>query len=205
MRTLHTWVGILALGLGTGCFAPGAEKPEAPQQRTLVLAQSQTSPQTAPRTRKRAVQQVPIREATPTVVLTDQEWRQRLSPEQYRVLRQEGTEQAWTGALLKNDREGVYRCAGCGNELFASDTKYDSKTGWPSYYAPLTPDAVGTKLDNKMRSPRVEVHCSSCGGHLGHVFTDGPDPTGLRYCINSVAMTFDEKPGVSSVIPIEQE
>lgn len=200
MRSLKTMFGVFfAMSLVLGCTPSPAETNQT-QRRSLVLSQSTQGTTANQRTRR--IPKVEHREATPTVVLSSQEWRARLTPEQYKVLREEGTEMAWTGELLKNERHGVYRCAGCGNELFASDTKYDSKTGWPSYYAPVTPDAVGTKLDQKLRSPRTEVHCAQCGGHLGHVFTDGPDPTGLRYCINSVAMTFDENPNAKSTLTI---
>ena len=124
---------------------------------------------------------------------TDEEWRQELTPEQYRVLRQAGTERAFTGELWDVHDEGVYRCAGCGAELFTSDTKFDSGTGWPSFYAPATDEAVETARDWKTVIPRTEVRCDSCGGHLGHVFNDGPRPTGKRYCINSCALNLDRR------------
>jgi peptide-methionine (R)-S-oxide reductase len=126
---------------------------------------------------------------------TEAEWKQQLTPEQFQVLRRHGTERAFTGAYHDSHESGVYRCAGCGLELFSSETKFDSGTGWPSYYQPINPEHVGTKEDNTMFSRRTEVHCARCGGHLGHVFDDGPDPTGLRYCINSVSLAFD--PGTS--------
>jgi peptide-methionine (R)-S-oxide reductase len=121
---------------------------------------------------------------------SDSEWRNSLSPEAYRVLREHGTERAGTSPLNQEKRKGVFTCAGCGNELFASDTKFESGTGWPSFFAPLRPDAVGTSEDRSWFMKRTEVHCSNCGGHLGHVFPDGPKPTGLRYCMNGVAMDF---------------
>jgi peptide-methionine (R)-S-oxide reductase len=123
------------------------------------------------------------------VTYDDAVWRKRLSPSQYAVLRQEGTEQAFSSPLNDEHRHGLFACAGCDLNLFASETKFDSGTGWPSFYAPL-PGAVGTTRDTSFGMTRTEVHCHRCGGHLGHVFNDGPPPTGLRYCMNGVAMTF---------------
>ena len=123
---------------------------------------------------------------------SDEEWRETLSPGQYKVLREHGTERPFTSALNTEKREGDFVCAGCGRLLFSSDTKYDSATGWPSFYRPLD-GAVGTTVDHSWFTMRTEVHCARCGGHLGHVFPDGPPPTGERYCINGVAMTFEAK------------
>jgi peptide-methionine (R)-S-oxide reductase len=123
------------------------------------------------------------------VTKTDAEWRKVLTKEQYYVLRDHGTERAFTSPLDKNYATGRYDCAGCGTPLFTSDTKYDSGTGWPSFWKPIE-NAVGTKSDRSFFMVRTEVHCATCGGHLGHVFDDGPKPTGLRYCMNGVAMTF---------------
>ena len=121
--------------------------------------------------------------------LTDKEWKARLSPEAYAVLRKEATERPWTSALNDEKRDGVFACAGCGYSLFESGMKFDSGTGWPSFFD-VIPDAVGRKTDFKLIVPRTEYHCARCGGHQGHVFNDGPSPTGLRYCNNGVALTF---------------
>lgn len=121
--------------------------------------------------------------------LTDAEWKKRLSPAAYRVLRQEDTETPFTSTLNKEKRKGTFICAGCSQRLFSSGTKYDSGTGWPSFWQPLA-GGIGTRTDYKIGLPRTEVHCARCGGHLGHVFNDGPKPTGKRYCMNGVAMKF---------------
>ena len=125
------------------------------------------------------------------VELSDEQWRERLTPEQYEVLRGKGTERAFTGAYWDNKESGVYRCAACHTQLFTSDTKYDSGSGWPSFWEPLTPDAVKFERDVSYGMVRTEVVCGTCGGHLGHLFDDGPQPSGLRYCMNSVSMEFE--------------
>lgn len=127
------------------------------------------------------------------ITKTDAEWKAQLTPEEYNILREAGTERAFTGDLLKNKKEGIYTCAGCQLPLFNSATKFDSGTGWPSYFKPVNEVNVAEKKDNKYGWNRVEVLCGRCDGHLGHVFDDGPKPTGLRYCINSASLDFVEQ------------
>ena len=141
----------------------------------------------------------PVPEKTAEVAVQDKtgkgekEWQTCLTPEQYRVLRQKGTEAAFTGKYYNHHEDGIYRCAACGNELFRSDEKFDSGTGWPSYAAPIRPDAVRMIPDTSYGMRRTEVVCGRCGSHLGHVFDDGPAPTGQRFCINSVSLDFSKK------------
>lgn len=130
-------------------------------------------------------------EHTPGTTKTDEDWQEQLSPEQYHVLREHGTERPGSSPLNHEKRQGTFRCAACGQPLFSSDTKYESGSGWPSFWAPLDDKGVATTTDRSFRMTRTEVHCARCGGHLGHVFPDGPAPTGLRYCMNGVALDFE--------------
>jgi peptide-methionine (R)-S-oxide reductase len=127
------------------------------------------------------------------VVKSEEEWRKQLTPEQYNVLREHGTERAFTGQYWNHHEDGSYTCAGCGQVLFTSDTKFDSGCGWPSFFDSISPDKIVKREDNSYGMHRIEVLCSKCGGHLGHVFEDGPNPTGLRYCINSASLDFKKK------------
>lgn len=124
---------------------------------------------------------------------TEEEWRKQLTPEEYKVLRQKGTERAFTGEFNDFKEKGIFTCAACGQELFSSETKFESGTGWPSFYKPISKEAVAEETDRAYGMLRTEVLCSNCGGHLGHVFPDGPKPTGLRYCLNSVSLDFVKK------------
>ena len=124
---------------------------------------------------------------------TEEEWRSELSDEQYHILREKGTERPWTGALLENKEKGIYECAACGNALYSSETKYDSGSGWPSFYDPVSANAVDFEKDKSFGMVRTEVKCAKCGSHLGHIFPDGPQPSGQRYCMNSASLKFKKK------------
>lgn len=173
---------------------PDMKKHFAP---TLLLAavvlagcNSANHPESATVGSAKAVAAAPI-PMKPQITKTDEEWRKQLTPEQYRILREKGTERAFTGKYWNTKDKGSYKCAGCGELLFQSETKYDSGCGWPSFYAPAASNVIAETADHSLGMQRTEVLCSKCGGHLGHVFDDGPNPTGLRYCINSGAIQFE--------------
>lgn len=135
----------------------------------------------------------------PKLALSDAQWRERLSPEQFRILRSSGTERPFCGTLLDNKKQGVYTCSGCGLPLFASDSKFNSGTGWPSFFRPIAPGNVAEKADHSHGMTRIEINCARCDGHLGHVFPDGPPPTGRRFCLNSESLKFTPSESLASL------
>lgn len=193
---LWTMLSILLVPaiLATGCGRSTARGSEGAAQ--MPVPDSAPGGETAPPVRLYSVEAGKSLEL-PGVVLTESEWKARLTPEEYRVLRQAGTEVAFTGKYWNTDDPGVYRCAACGSDLFTSDTKFDSGCGWPSFYAPVDSTNVVFRVDRSHGMVRTEVLCRRCGGHLGHVFDDGPAPTGQRYCMNSVSLDFRPAGGVT--------
>lgn len=185
-------VAIAAVGLLAACDRSTLSGNTSPEMRSSAL-QEESKPAAQPEVHGEPIEysEVPSEKVEPELELSEEEWKERLSDQEYEILRESGTEPAFSGELLKIKKEGVYVCAGCGKPLFSSETKFESGTGWPSFYEPIEDGTAGLVQDPSHGMTRVEVYCTNCGGHLGHVFNDGPAPTGLRYCMNSAAMEFE--------------
>jgi len=179
MNTHGLYAALIMAVLFLFCTAPGC----AEKRETAVAAEKTGPIKVYSYERKGFVM-------SEKIVKTEAEWKKQLTPEQFNILREKGTEQAGRGMYAYSHEHGVYHCAGCGLDLYRSEDKYESGTGWPSFFAPISPDNITTAADNSLFSRRTEVLCRRCGGHLGHVFEDGPKPTGLRYCMNSAALDF---------------
>jgi len=179
---------IIAIGILAGCKSSTQTTPATTKKVTIETVETDATSDLA-----EANEQTSTQTVIDKIEKTDEEWKSILDPKAYYVLREEGTERPFTSDLLKEKREGVFVCGACALPLFANDTKFDSGTGWPSFYEPIDAAHIHEDTDYKIGYARTEVECNRCGGHLGHVFNDGPKPTGLRYCINGVALAFDPK------------
>lgn len=195
---------ILLLGAAVAFAASSASRDDKGTLKPIITSDSFSQPTTVPLHVFSTSGELLGPLDMPTLRLTEAEWRERLTPEQFKILRNDGTEPAFCGTLLDNKLKGVYTCAGCGLPLFTSSTKFTSGTGWPSFYSPVSMDNISMRVDRSHGMVRTEIMCARCGGHLGHVFSDGPEPTGLRYCVNSEALNFTEFKDVSTLAEVDE-